>query len=72
MSSERMTCHFKLVLLGNAGVGKSCLVLRFVRNEFFEDQETTIGGAWSSECSGCVGGLFVVLVLDFGCGRLVA
>lgn len=45
MSDARTTFHFKLVLLGNAGVGKSCLVLRFVRNEFYEDQETTIGGA---------------------------
>jgi GTPase SAR1 family protein len=41
---SRATYHFKLVLLGNAGVGKSCLVLRFVRNEFYEEQETTIGG----------------------------
>lgn len=42
---SRATYHFKLVLLGNAGVGKSCLVLRFVRDEFYEEQETTIGGA---------------------------
>jgi len=38
--------HFKLVLLGNAGVGKSCLVLRFTRDEFFADQESTIGAAF--------------------------
>ena len=38
--------HFKLVLLGNAGVGKSCLVLRFVRDEYSEEQETTIGAAF--------------------------
>lgn len=38
------TCHFKLVLLGETAVGKSCLVVRFVRNEFFEYQEPTIGG----------------------------
>lgn len=44
MSEARSTYHFKLVLLGNAGVGKSCLVLRFVRDEFYEEQETTIGG----------------------------
>ena len=25
-------------------MGKSCLVVRFVRNEFFEFQEPTIGG----------------------------
>lgn len=37
-------CHFKLVLLGDAAVGKSCLVVRFVRDEFYEFQEPTIGG----------------------------
>lgn len=26
--------------------GKSCLVLRFIRNEYFEDNETTIGAAF--------------------------
>jgi GTPase SAR1 family protein len=36
--------HFKLVLLGDTAVGKSCLVVRFVRDEFFEYQEPTIGG----------------------------
>jgi len=47
-------CHFKLVLLGDSAVGKSCLVVRFVRDEFFEFQEPTIGGlcyflsSWSS------------------------
>lgn len=43
MSSGRV-CHFKLVLLGDTAVGKSCLVVRFVRDEFFEYQEPTIGG----------------------------
>jgi hypothetical protein len=46
MADARANFHFKLVLLGNAGVGKSCLVLRFIRNEFFEDNETTIGAAF--------------------------
>ena len=43
MSNNRV-CHFKLVLLGDSAVGKSCLVVRFVRDEFFEFQEPTIGG----------------------------
>lgn len=42
--------NFKLVLLGNAGVGKSCLVLRFVREEFFEDQETTVSLNGQNSC----------------------
>jgi GTPase SAR1 family protein len=43
MAANRV-CHFKLVLLGDSAVGKSCLVVRFVRDEFFEFQEPTIGG----------------------------
>jgi small GTP-binding protein len=45
-------CHFKLVLLGDAAVGKSCLVVRFVRDEFFEFQEPTIGAAFLTQTVG--------------------
>lgn len=48
MSSGRV-CHFKLVLLGDTAVGKSCLVVRFVRDEFFEFQEPTIGAAFLTQ-----------------------
>merc|ERR1711988_945823 len=43
------TCHFKLVLLGDTAVGKSCLLVRFVRDEFFEFQEPTIGAAFLTQ-----------------------
>lgn len=46
-------CHFKLVLLGDTAVGKSCLVVRFVRDEFFEYQEPTIGGEWNNQKNSC-------------------
>jgi small GTP-binding protein len=36
----------KLVLLGESSVGKSSLVLRFVRGQFSEYQESTIGAAF--------------------------
>mmetsp|Transcript_341 Transcript_341/g.1004 ORF Transcript_341/g.1004 Transcript_341/m.1004 type:complete len:198 (+) Transcript_341:421-1014(+) len=49
MSAARTTCHFKLVLLGDTAVGKSCLVVRFVRDEFFEYQEPTIGAAFLTQ-----------------------
>jgi small GTP-binding protein len=45
-ASQRGQHHFKLVLLGNSGVGKSSLVLRFVKNEFIVGMETTIGAAF--------------------------
>uniref|UniRef100_A0A2R8N4D8 RAB5A, member RAS oncogene family n=1 Tax=Callithrix jacchus TaxID=9483 RepID=A0A2R8N4D8_CALJA len=36
-------CQFKLVLLGESAVGKSSLVLRFVKGQFHEFQESIIG-----------------------------
>jgi len=36
----------KLVLLGEMGSGKSSLVLRFVKGQFFDYQEPTIGAAF--------------------------
>lgn len=36
----------KLVLLGEAAVGKSSVVLRFVQNDFQENKEPTIGAAF--------------------------
>merc|ERR1711985_114930 len=41
--------QFKLVLLGDSAVGKSSLVLRFVRGQFFEYQESTIGAAFLTQ-----------------------
>ncbi|KAM9824394.1 ras-related protein Rab-5A-like [Neosynchiropus ocellatus] len=43
------TCQFKLVLLGESAVGKSSLVLRFVKGQFHEFQESTIGAAFLTQ-----------------------
>ncbi|XP_035254690.1 ras-related protein Rab-5C-like [Anguilla anguilla] len=42
-------CQFKLVLLGESAVGKSSLVLRFVKGQFHEHQESTIGAAFLTQ-----------------------
>lgn len=42
-------CQFKVVLLGESAVGKSSLVLRFVKREFHEFQESTIGAAFLTQ-----------------------
>ncbi|KAG6466291.1 hypothetical protein ZIOFF_075900 [Zingiber officinale] len=39
----------KLVLLGDMGAGKSSLVIRFVRGQFIEFQESTIGAAFFAQ-----------------------
>lgn len=43
------TFQYKLVLLGESAVGKSSLVLRFVKGQFFEYQESTIGAAFLTQ-----------------------
>jgi small GTP-binding protein len=34
---------FKLIVIGDSGVGKSCLMHRVTTNEFMEDHEVTVG-----------------------------
>jgi len=48
-STSNKTCQFKLVLLGESSVGKSSLVLRFVKGQFHEFQESTIGAAFLTQ-----------------------
>jgi small GTP-binding protein len=52
-SSSNASVHkvltYKLVLLGDSSVGKSSLTLRFVRNQFDEHQESTIGAAFLTQ-----------------------
>ncbi|XP_954147.1 Rab5 GTPase, putative [Theileria annulata] len=47
--SKNPVYQFKLVILGDASVGKSCLVGRFVKNTFMEFQESTIGAAFMTQ-----------------------
>lgn len=44
VTTQGKNSSFKLVLLGESAVGKSSLVLRFVKGQFQEFQESTIGG----------------------------
>lgn len=46
---QTKVCQFKLVLLGESAVGKSSLVLRFVKGQFHEYQESTIGAAFLTQ-----------------------
>ncbi|KAL5768857.1 hypothetical protein ACOSP7_015403 [Xanthoceras sorbifolium] len=39
----------KLVILGDMGTGKTSLVLRFVKGQFFDFQESTIGAAFFTQ-----------------------
>ncbi|XP_059618518.1 ras-related protein Rab-5B [Phlebotomus argentipes] len=48
-ATQGRICQFKLVLLGESAVGKSSLVLRFVKGQFHEYQESTIGAAFLTQ-----------------------
>eukprot|EP00742_Colponemidia_sp_Colp-10_P010711 GILJ01011789.1.p1 GENE.GILJ01011789.1~~GILJ01011789.1.p1 ORF type:complete len:239 (-),score=26.36 GILJ01011789.1:501-1217(-) len=41
--------HIRLVLLGDSAVGKTCVVSRFTKNEFYDYQESTIGAAFTNQ-----------------------
>ncbi|KXN89885.1 Vacuolar protein sorting-associated protein 21 [Leucoagaricus sp. SymC.cos] len=47
--SQDKSVQVKLVLLGEAAVGKSSVVLRFVSNEFQHNKEPTIGAAFLTQ-----------------------
>lgn len=49
MSFHNTATSVKLVLLGEAAVGKSSIVLRFVSNDFQENKEPTIGAAFLTQ-----------------------
>ncbi|EFP77609.2 hypothetical protein PGT21_019087 [Puccinia graminis f. sp. tritici] len=48
-STDGKPVQVKLVLLGEAAVGKSSVVLRFVQNDFQENKEPTIGAAFLTQ-----------------------
>ncbi|KAI0323109.1 GTP-binding protein RAB5 [Amylostereum chailletii] len=51
--------QFKLVLLGESAVGKSSLVLRFVKDQFDDYRESTIGAAFLTQTVALDDGLTV-------------
>jgi len=48
-NTQGKTYQFKLVLLGESAVGKSSLVMRFVKGQFDEYRESTIGAAFLAQ-----------------------
>lgn len=47
--SDSKNLRIKLVLLGDSGVGKSCIVLRFVRGQFDPSSKVTVGASFLSQ-----------------------
>ena len=47
--SQEEEGSYKVVLLGESGVGKTSIINQFINEEFLEDQETTTGATFSSK-----------------------
>ena len=43
MSKPDCNFCFKFIIIGNSGVGKSCLLVRFLEKRFRSSHEVTIG-----------------------------
>ncbi|KAJ8427735.1 hypothetical protein Cgig2_021062 [Carnegiea gigantea] len=48
-ANDAKNLKVKLVLLGDSGVGKSCIVLRFVRGQFDPTSKVTVGASFLSQ-----------------------
>ncbi|KAK9127518.1 hypothetical protein Syun_016315 [Stephania yunnanensis] len=48
-AADAKNLKVKLVLLGDSGVGKSCIVLRFVRGQFDPTSKVTVGASFLSQ-----------------------
>ena len=38
--------HIKIVVIGDSGVGKTSIAIRYVFNKFSKSQETTLGASY--------------------------
>jgi GTPase SAR1 family protein len=47
-SGRAFDANFKLILIGNSGVGKSCIIKRIGNNSFSDDHEVTIGAEFTT------------------------
>jgi GTPase SAR1 family protein len=43
MEQERSAALFKLIIIGETGVGKSCILARLIKSEFKGEHNVTIG-----------------------------
>ena len=60
---------FKLILIGNSGVGKSCIIKRIGSNSFSDDHEVTIGAEFTTIAAHVDRKRFLKLMYWDSCGQ---
>ena len=48
IANMRFDATFKLILIGDSGVGKSCIIKRIGSNTFSNDHEVTLGAEFTT------------------------
>ena len=51
ITDKTLTYHdslFKIIIIGDSGIGKSCVLKRLVENEFKDDHDVTVGVEFGS------------------------
>lgn len=67
---DHVDYKFKLSLLGEASVGKTSLILRFVKNYFAEDLKSTIGTNFMIKQVDIDGKMVQLLIYDIGAQKI--
>ena len=44
-----MTDVCKVILVGESGVGKTCIIIRFINNEYYEEAPSTTGASFATQ-----------------------
>jgi len=47
--NDENTRDIKIIILGNSGVGKTCIINRYINNQFNPNSETTLGSSFSTK-----------------------
>jgi Ras-related protein Rab-11A len=61
---KKSELHYKVVLLGDSGVGKSNIISRFTKNEFNMESKTTIGVEFATKTIEVNGKLVKIQIWD--------
>lgn len=64
MSNKQADFNYKIVLLGDSGVGKSNIISRFTKNEFNLESKTTIGVEFATKTVDVKGNTVKVQIWD--------
>ena len=49
VENQQDIVNYKVVMLGDSGVGKTCIVNKYIKGTFDQQQETTLGSNYCSK-----------------------